>query len=76
MDIYILWPPGAEEESKKTPNSEEARRANLLEKTEQPAYVFSKAFTENKPCIKSIEHEVCWSPKGSPERTITPTIPI
>ena len=23
-----------------------------------------------------MEHEVCWSPKGAPERTITPTIPI
>ena len=58
--------------AKKTTNSEEARPANLLEITEQPAYVSSKASTENKRSTKSIEHEVCWSAKGAPERTITP----
>ena len=63
-------------ERQKTPKTEEARPANLLQKTEQPAYVSSKAFTENKRCIKSIDHEVCWSPKGAPGTTITPTIPI
>ena len=53
-----------------------ARLANLLEITEQPAYVSNKAFTENKRSTKSIEHEVCRLPKGAPEKTITATIPI
>ena len=40
----------------KTANSKKARRANLQETTEQPGYVSSKAFTENKRRIKSIQH--------------------